>query len=215
MKRNFCISLLTVAACVAACKSPEPSASTAASAEPAKSTSAGETPKPTDPASVKALTLDPSASKFDFVAAKITRSHNGQFKNFTGMATLVGDELQSVAAEVDTASIEADDPKLTEHLKSRTFSMWQSSPRRRSRAAASRRRPRAARPTRSLARLTLHGVTQEVTFFRPPSASRQHHHGLRRAAHRPPRNRRQVPGNADDLIKDEVVLKPTFVFAQK
>lgn len=215
MKRKLCISLLTVAACVAACKSPEPSASTAASAEPAKSTSPGEAPKPTDPASVKTLTLDPSASKFDFVAAKITRSHNGQFKNFTGMATLVGEQLQSVAVEVDTASIEADDPKLTEHLKSPDFLDVAKFPKATFKSSSITAKPAGGATHEIAGALTLHGVTQEVTFPATVSVTPSTVRGSGELRIDRQKFGVKYPGMPDDLIKDEVVLKPTFVFAQK
>ncbi len=215
MKRNLCISLLTAAACVAACKSPEPSASTAASAEPAKSTSAGEAPKPTDPASVKTLTLDPSASKFDFVAAKITKSHNGQFKNFTGMATLVGEELQSVAVEVDTASIEADDPQLTAHLKSPDFLDVAKFPKATFKSSHIAKKAAGGATHEVVGALTLHGVTGEVTFPATVSVTPSTVTGSGELRIDRQKFGVKYPGMPDDLIKDEVVLKPTFVFAQK
>jgi polyisoprenoid-binding protein YceI len=45
------------------------------------SNSAPET-NPTKPAGAETLTISPDNSKIDFVAAKVTRSHNGSFKRF-------------------------------------------------------------------------------------------------------------------------------------
>src|SRR6185436_13405444 len=45
------------------------------------------------------LTISPANSKVDFVAAKVTRSHNGSFKQFSGTIDLLNnDPLQSVVS---------------------------------------------------------------------------------------------------------------------
>ncbi|HEX3142651.1 MAG TPA: YceI family protein, partial [Pyrinomonadaceae bacterium] len=58
------------------------------------------------------LTISPENSKIDFVAAKVTRTHNGSFKQFSGTIDLLNsDPLQSVVSvAIDTASVEVDDP---------------------------------------------------------------------------------------------------------
>src|SRR5690242_9799121 len=112
MKRQICMFLLATAASAGACKSEQ-----AAPAGSAAAAAPGAAPKATDPDSLETLALDPAQSKFDFVASKITRSHNGAFKQFSGSATVVGDELHSIVVEVETASVEADDPKLAGHIK--------------------------------------------------------------------------------------------------
>lgn len=207
--------MFAVAACAAACKSPEPSASTAATAAPAQPTSVSEEKKPTDPASVKTLTLDPSASKFDFVAAKITKTHNGQFKSFSGAATLVSDELQSVAIEVDTASIEADDAQLTGHLKSPDFLDVAKFPKATFKSSGITKKAAGGATHEVAGALTLHGVTQQVTFPATISVTPSTVTGSGELRIDRQKFGVKYPGMPDDLIKDEVVLKPTFVFAQK
>ena len=61
-----------------------------------------------------------AASTFGFVGAKVTRKHDGAFHVFTGNIDLVESDPRKsvVTVEVATASLTADDPKLTEHLKS-------------------------------------------------------------------------------------------------
>src|SRR5688500_9968965 len=114
MKRQICMFVLFTAASAGACKSESAPAGPTASAEPA-------TPKAIDPESLKTLPLDPAQSKFDFVASKITKSHSGSFKQLTGTATVVSGELHSVVVEVETASVEADDPDLAGHIKTADF----------------------------------------------------------------------------------------------
>ena len=62
-------------------------------------------------------------SKLDFVAAKVTRKHDGSFQTFGGMVQLVDNDptKSAVTVDVDTKSIFTDEGKLTEHLKSGDF----------------------------------------------------------------------------------------------
>jgi polyisoprenoid-binding protein YceI len=214
MKLEICISLLALAAWAPACQSSESASATkTATAEP----TAGEpaaTPKATDPASVKMLALDPAASKFDFQAAKITKTHNGVFKQFSGAVTLIGDDLQSIAAEVDTASIEADDPKLTGHLKSPDFLDVEKFPKATFKSSHITKKPAGGATHEVSGALTLHGVTQEVTF--PATVSVTPASVTASGEVRIDRQKFGViyPGMPDDLIKNEVVLKPHFVFTK-
>ena len=62
-------------------------------------------------------------SKLNFVGAKITKKHEGSFGAFSGKIEVSdADPTKStVSFEVDTATLAADDPKLTGHLKSPDF----------------------------------------------------------------------------------------------
>ncbi len=64
-----------------------------------------------------------SHSEVNFIASKITKSHHGGFKKFTGHFTVkdgapVGNDHKVV---IDTTSVWADDEKLTGHLKTADF----------------------------------------------------------------------------------------------
>lgn len=210
MKRQFCILLLATAASTAACKAAEPAPTGMASAaEPAAS------PKATDPASVATLTLDPAQSKFDFVGAKITQSHDGQFKQYTGTATVVGGELHSVVVEVATASVESDDPKLTGHLKTADFLDVEKFPKATFKSLGISKKPAPGATHEISGELTLHGVTQPITFpatvnVAPTAVTASGQVTIDRQ-----KFAITYPGMADDLIKDAVVLKPSFVFVKK
>jgi polyisoprenoid-binding protein YceI len=216
MQRQLFIALLAAALGSAACQSSDKRSDNAAEARSSTESPAGgpapETPKATDPASVKTLTLDASASKFDFSAAKVTKTHHGSFKRFIGNATVIGPELQSIAVEVDTASIEMDDPKLTGHLKTPDFLDVEKFPKATFKSSGIQKKPAADATHEISGDLTLHGVTQAITFPAKVSVTPESVSGS--GVIRIDRQKFGVryPGMPDDLIKDEVTLEPTFVF---
>jgi polyisoprenoid-binding protein YceI len=213
MLRQFCVTLVAVA-CTVGCKSETETKAPSTTAEPS-ATPTATTAKATDPATVKILSLEPTASKFDFDAAKITRTHHGAFKQFSASATLVGEELQSITAEVETPSIEADDPKLTGHLKTADFLDVEKFPKATFKSSSITKKPSGAYTHEISGALTLHGVTENVTFPATINITPANVTGL--AEVRIDRKKFGViyPGLPDDLIKDEVVLKPSFVFIRK
>lgn len=207
MKRQICIALFTAAAATA-CKS-EPAAVTTTGAA-----QAAEPVAKTDPASVKTLGLDTAASKFDFDAAKITKTHHGSFKQFSGKATLLDDQLHSIAVEVETPSVEADDPQLTGHLKSADFLDVEKFPKATFKSSSISAKPAGAFTHQVTGALTLHGVTQEITFPVTVTQTPTSVTGAGEVTIDRQKFGVKYPGMPDDLIKDDVVLKPTFVFAK-
>src|SRR5438094_1809381 len=75
------------------------------------------------PAAAETLLITPDNSKVEFVAAKVTRSHNGSFKQFNGTVDLVNNAVEQsrVTIDVDTASVVTDEDQLTGHLKTADF----------------------------------------------------------------------------------------------
>jgi polyisoprenoid-binding protein YceI len=66
--------------------------------------------------------ITPQNSKIDFVASKVTRSHNGSFKDFSGVINYTGQpEKSSVNITIQTASVTTDTEDLTTHLKTPDF----------------------------------------------------------------------------------------------
>src|SRR5205814_6567828 len=63
------------------------------------------------PAGGETLTITPENSKVEFVAAKVTRSHNGSFKQFSGTIDLLNsDPTQSVVSiSIDSSSVVTDE----------------------------------------------------------------------------------------------------------
>src|SRR6266571_6448011 len=67
------------------------------------------------PAGAETLPISPDNSKIDFVAAKVTRSHNGSFKRFVGTIDLVNNSTENsrVSIDIETNSVVTDEPDLT------------------------------------------------------------------------------------------------------
>ena len=204
---------LLAAACALGCRADTETRASSSSAEPALAPAA--VPKAADPATVKILSLDPAASRFDFEAAKITRTHRGSFKQFSGSATLVGGALQAVTVEVETPSLEADEPKLAAHMKTADFLDVEKFPKATFKSSSIVEKPSGAYTHEIAGALTLHGITENVTFPATVNVTPASVSGSGEV--RIDRKKFGVvyPGLPDDLIKDEVVLKPSFVFTRK
>ncbi len=69
----------------------------------------------------KKVALSGDNTKITWVGTKPGGKHEGGFKSLTGTATVDGDQLRSVEVAIETASLYADDAKLTLHLKSPDF----------------------------------------------------------------------------------------------
>jgi polyisoprenoid-binding protein YceI len=72
-------------------------------------------------ANLTKLTVNAAESKINALGAKITAKHPIVFKQFTGSVELNGELPASIAFEAQMGSLEADHPKLTEHLKEADF----------------------------------------------------------------------------------------------
>src|SRR3954464_14412895 len=155
------------------------------------------------------LTITPENSKIDFVAAKVTRSHNGSFKRFTGTVDLLNsDPLQSVVSiAIETASVETDEPDLTKHLQTPDFFDVAKYPK--ANFVSTKIEPSTANgATHSITgNFDLHGIKKSISFpstiqVGPTSVSVNAEFAI---------NRKDFglvyPGKADDLIKDGVVIK--------
>jgi polyisoprenoid-binding protein YceI len=157
----------------------------------------------------ESLTISPDNSKIDFVAAKVTRSHNGSFKQFSGTIDLLNsDPLQSiVSVAIDTASVVTDEPDLTKHLQTPDFFDVAKFPK--ANFVSTKIEPNTANgATHSITgNFDLHGVKKSITFpatiqVAPTGVSVNAEFAI---------NRKDFglmyPGKADDLIKDGVVIK--------
>lgn len=172
-------------------------------------------PRAAEPGSLTQLTLDPASSKLEIVASKLTRSHLGSFKQFSGTVTFAGDLPQAMSFDVDTASLQTDTDKLTAHIKTKDFLDVEKFPKASFKSTSVVAKAAGAATHEITGQLTLHGVTQEIKFpaiidLTPDVAMGRAEIGI---------NRQKFgvayPGMPDDLIKDEVVLKPMFVFLRK
>jgi polyisoprenoid-binding protein YceI len=215
---SACALVLLFASCQANEKKNEavvPLAPTPGAAPTAQTNPTAVTPKAGEPGAATDLTLDRASSKLEFVAAKITKSQSGSFQQFTGTVSLAGEQVQAVHFDVDIASLQTDAEKLTAHLKTKDFLDVEKFPKASFQSTSVVAKPVGSATHEITGQLTLHGVTQEIKFpasiaFTPDSVTGRAEVGI---------NRQKFgvayPGMPDDLIKDEVVLEPTFVFVRR
>lgn len=153
-------------------------------------------------------------SKIEFVGAKVTRDHTGQFRNFDGTIEYVAAQPTKISFTIDLNSVETDTDKLTGHLKSPDF-------------FDTATYPKATFTSTSLTPVTgstdgtthtlqgtldLHGVQKDVTI---PVKAVTSSEGVR-ATSEFTINRHDwgisYKGAADDLIKDNVLIKLDLMF---
>ncbi|MEK6336152.1 MAG: YceI family protein [Acidobacteriota bacterium] len=204
MRSYLTVVLLILAALMFSCADP-------AANKPKATVGNAESENAANPAAAEKLVISPDNSKVEFVGAKVTRSHNGSFKQFTGSIELANNSIESsrVSIEIDTASIVADDDQLTAHLKTPDFFDVAKYPKA---TFVSTKITPAAKPGAShevTGNFDLHGVKKSVTFpamiqVTPESVSVNAEFSI---------NRKDFgivyAGKADDLVRDGVVIKLT------
>src|SRR5262245_13157901 len=155
------------------------------------------------------LTISPENSKVDFVASKVTRSHNGSFKQFAGTIDLLNNSAEKsiVQLSIDTSSVVTDEADLTAHLKTPDFFDVAKYPK--ATFVSTKIEPNASGGgTHNVTgNFDLHGVKKSILFpatiqLAPDSVSVNAEFSI---------NRKDFginyPGKADDLIRDGVVIK--------
>ena len=152
--------------------------------------------------------FSPADSSINFVGAKVTKKHDGSFGAFKGKIGLVGGDpiFSAVTVEIETASLTADSDKLAVHLKSADFLDVANFPK--ATFSSTTIRPgEGASKYNVTGRLGLHGVSKPITFpatirIAPAEVTIDAEFGV---------NRKDFgivyPGAADDLIKDDVLIK--------
>ncbi|MFZ2492982.1 MAG: YceI family protein [Thermoanaerobaculia bacterium] len=149
-------------------------------------------------------------STIEFVGAKVTRDHKGDFREFEGAIRYDGARPTEINFDIDVASVTTDDLKLTDHLKSEDFFDIVRYPRATFVSTSLTELPAGQEggATHMLrGNLTMHGVTKEVAF---PVKTERTAEGVRATAQFTI-NRQDweisYKGMADDLIKDDVLIK--------
>lgn len=160
-------------------------------------------------ASTDTLTISPETSKVEFVGSKVTGSHNGGFKTFSGTAELTPDHasVASIHVDIDMNSTWADDPKLTGHLKAPDFFDVAKFPKSTFETTAIKPGGDKGATHTVTGNLTLHGVTKSISF---PAQITVADGGLTLASDFS-LNRKDFgitySGMADNAIRNEVVIK--------
>jgi polyisoprenoid-binding protein YceI len=210
MRLSLSVTVLSLLLFVAACHNPASDTSKAVTSEPAAATSP-------QAASGQRYVITPENSKVEFVGSKVTGSHNGSFQKFSGYINYVNNDptKSHVRIEIDMSSVNTEDPKLTNHLKTPDFFDVAKFPQ--SQFISTTITPGGDKgATHTVTgNLTLHGVTKAVTFpatiaITPETASVDSSFHI---------NRKDFgiayAGAADDLIRDEVVMKLTIRAAKQ
>ena len=187
-----------------ACADPAADAPQAAVEEPAPATDPAPTAEGTE------YTLA-DGSSISFVGSKVTGTHEGGFEAFTGTVRVVdGDPtMSSVEVNIDATSLWSDDDRLTGHLKSEDFFEVETYP-----TASFTSTAIAANDEGGYTmtgNLDLHGVTKQISF----PASIEMGDGEVRASAEFAIKRFDFdivyPGRAEDLIRDDVLVKLDLV----
>ncbi len=214
--RSLSITFFAAALFLAACADPaanKPKATVTESAKSPASTAAS----PIDLKSAgNALAVTPENSKIEFTGSKVTGKHDGGFKSFKGVIDLVGErpEASKVAVDIDVKSVWTDTDGLTKHLQTADFfdvenfgtAMFTST---------------KIEPAGSVGNynvtgdLTLRGEKKSVTFpavinVSPEEVTVKSEFSINRKNFNI-----MYAGKADDLIRDDVVVRLDLKSARK
>ena len=192
----FCLVLFS------ACENPADNA-------PKAVVSAPSAPAVQLPAKGTRLAFAADNSSIDFIGSKVTGIENCSFKKFTGSIDLVegNPDKSSVNVDIDLNSVEAKIGKLTEHLKSPDFFDVAKFPKATFASSEIKAGGEKGATHTVTGTLDLHGVKKVLTFpatikVEPEAVSVVSEFAV---------NRQDFglvyPGKADDLIRDEVLLK--------
>lgn len=167
---------------------------------------AGETGAETPAGDLKVYKITPETSKISWVGSKVTRSHEGGFKKFSGEIGVVGGdpEKSKVIVDIENDSLFADEEDLTEHLKSEDFFDVAKIPKS---SFKSTRIAKKGEGYEMTGDLTLHNVTKSISFpanitVTPEDVTSKAEFAINRIDFGI-----KYPGKADDLIRNEVVIK--------
>lgn len=168
-------------------------------------------------AGAETLRFSAADSKLQFVGAKVTGQHEGSFGTFNGTVSLVGSDAtkSQVTVEIDTASITADNPKLTGHLKSADFFDVEKFPKARFESTSIKAGGDKGATHTVTGNLEIRGQKKSITF----PATVKVESGKASVDAEFSINRKDFglnyPGKVDDLIRDDVVIKLSIRAAQR
>jgi polyisoprenoid-binding protein YceI len=191
-----------------ACDDPAKDAAKAKVSE-ATTTAAAATTPPPSAAATESLTIDPQASKVEFVGSKVTGKHEGSFPTFTGKIDLVGGkpETSKIKVDIDTTSVKTDDEKLTGHLKSPDFFDTEKFPKASFESTSVKPGGEKGATHTITGNLDLHGQKKTITI---PATIKVEADAVT-AKSEFAINRKDFginyAGKANDLIRDDVVIK--------
>jgi polyisoprenoid-binding protein YceI len=222
--KYLAIIILAVAALGTACADPAANKPKATTANSAANTGAPEAPAvPADSVSgyktqgtVYAIT--PENAKIEFTGSKVTGKHDGGFKVFDGVIDVIGGkpETSRVAFEVDINSIYTDADGLTKHLQTADFFDAEKFPKASFVSTSVTPNATAGADTFMVSgELNMRGMRKSITFpavitITEPTVNVDADFSV---------NRKDFgmayAGKADDLIRDDVVIKLSIKAGKK
>lgn len=176
---------------------------TVSSASPATTTAAAPT------GAGETFALDAAGSSVGFTGSKVTGSHTGKFEKVSGSVTLVGGKIEGgkVTVSADVDSVKTDAEKLDGHLKSPDFFNAAQFPKATFTSTTIKAGGDKGASHTITGELDLHGVKKTISF---PATITVGPDGVTGTAEFTI-NRKDFgiayAGKADDLIRDDVVLK--------
>ena len=206
MRSCLAIAIIFAAALTYGCANPAANKPKAAVGNAQPESSAAKPP------AAETLVISPENSKVEFVAAKVTRSHNGSFKQFGGTIDLVNNGIESsrVKIDIDTNSVVTDEDALSKHLQTPDFFDVAKFPKATFVSTKIEPGNKAGTTHEVTGNFDLHGVKKSITFpatihLTPESITVDAEFAI---------NRKDFgivfAGKADDLIRDGVVIKLTI-----
>jgi polyisoprenoid-binding protein YceI len=169
------------------------------------------------PAGAESLAINGENSKVEFTGSKVTGSHPGGFKTFTGTIDYVPGKIESskVSVDIDVNSLFSDQEKLTGHLKSPDLLDAAKFPKATFTTTEIKAGGTGGATHTLTGNLDFHGVKKSISFPAKVAAS----DAAVEATAEFVINRKDFgivyPGKPDDLIKDEVVIKLTLKAPRK
>lgn len=199
MRLGLVVTIFAGLLFVSACADPSADKSKAVTNEAAPMTSPA--------AKGQKYSITPQNSKIEFVASKVTGSHNGSFGDFSGEVNFAGSPEQShVNITIKSDSITTDTPDLTKHLKTADFFDVAKFPEASFVSTAIKAGGENGASHTVTGNLTMHGVTKSITFpatinVTPDAATVESTFSINRKDFN-----LNYPGAPDNAIRDNVVL---------
>lgn len=199
MRLSLVITILAGLLVLSACSDPSTNKSKAVTGEAAAVTS------PQAASRGQKYVITPQNSKIEFVASKVTGSHNGSFGDFSGEVDFNGTQSR-VNITIKSDSINTDTPDLTKHLKTADFFDVANFPEATFVSTAIKAGGDSGASHTVIGNLKMHGITKSVTFpatinVTPDVATVESTFSI---------NRRDFnlnyPGAPNNAIRDNVVL---------
>jgi polyisoprenoid-binding protein YceI len=197
---SLAMAIFVALLAITACSNPASDAPKAVTGEAGSASSA--------PAASEKYVITPENSKIEFIGSKVTGSHNGSFKKFSGAIDYAGQtEKSRVSITIDMTSVETDTPDLTKHLKTADFFDVEKYPQAKFDSTEIKPGGEKGATHTITGNLTLHGLTKSITFpatitVSPGVITVQGNFAI---------NRKDFginfAGATDNLIRDDVVLK--------